>query len=53
MEKTLAKLLQDLNNWADGCYTHHEAAMKVMDTALDLAVSIGINPDQNPTEMED
>jgi hypothetical protein len=46
------KILNDLydafNAWAMGVYSMQDMSMKVMDTALALAVDIGIDPDNYP-----
>lgn len=48
MHKILNDLYDDLNKWAQGLYNHQEMSMRVMDTALALAVDIGIDPDNYP-----
>jgi hypothetical protein len=48
--KILNNLYDDLNKWANGLYNLQEMSMKVMDTAIELAINLGIDPDTAPPE---
>ncbi len=43
-------LYSDLNLWANGVYNLQEISMRIMDKAIELAVSIGVDPDTAPPE---
>jgi hypothetical protein len=46
--KILNNLYDAFNQWANGVYSVQDMSMKVMDTALELAMDIGIDPDNYP-----
>ena len=48
MHKILNDLYDDLNKWANGLYNHQEMSTRVMDGSLELAVAVGIDPDNYP-----
>ena len=50
MHEILNNLYDELNQWANGAIDMKQMSMRVMDRAIELAVSIGIDPDTAPPE---
>jgi hypothetical protein len=49
-QKILNNLYESFNDWANGLHTTQDMSMRVMDTAIELAINLGIDPDTAPPE---